>query len=134
MASVAKPCRKCGVIFVGRYCKPCDNARSAEKYKSNPGSVAARAIEWNKKNLDRRREIVQRSNKKNASTISDYRSSIASKILSYKRKYKRHQTEQLSDVYIREFFRGIPKSLIPVELLDAKRVQLKIKRAIKEKL
>jgi len=64
-----RPCRKCGVPFIGVRCKACkklipvnkEKARARyEAWKSaNPGVAEARAAEWNAKHPDRRRELTQ---------------------------------------------------------------------------
>lgn len=64
-----RPCKKCGVEFVGIRCKPCKRLIPEDKEKAkarygvwsvaNPGEAIARATAWNAAHPDERRGLTQ---------------------------------------------------------------------------
>jgi len=53
MGSVLGPCRKCGVPFIGKYCKPCQWVRSAEyRRRTPPETIAAQKADWSERNKE----------------------------------------------------------------------------------
>lgn len=60
-----KICRNCGVEFNTKYCKPCDNKRSAERRRKFPQEGAKNSAEWAMKNKEKKAADAAKWYKKN---------------------------------------------------------------------
>lgn len=152
MASIEKPCKKCGIVFIGKYCKPCANLRSAERRKANPQKSYAAVAEWKKKNKERVSELnkqsYQRMKKEIAVRAKDYRKKNRAKLDAYNQAYNLAHPEQwrkrmrdhdkkavaeITDRYLKSVMRlhGVE---VPKAFLDVARISLAIKREIRKHL
>ena len=150
MASTLKPCRKCGIPFIGKYCKPCDNARSAARRKADPKKASADVLAWKKNNPERTRELNKVSYHRNKESIAirakQFRSANRSRLDAYNQAYdaahpekriarqrKRDQKDReiLSDRYIKSTYK-LWKVDVPQEVLETLRVIMKIRKFIRE--
>lgn len=150
MASTLKPCRKCGAPFIGKYCKPCDNARSAARRKADPKKASDAVVEWKRNNRERARELNKLSYERNKESIAQrakvFRSANRERLDEYNRAYEaahpevrrkiwrnssKKKVKELSDSYMRQLLR-LPRIEVPASLVEAKRITVQIKRFIKE--
>lgn len=150
MAAKPGPCRKCGVVFVGKYCKPCDNRRSAARRKADPKAAAALVTAWKKRNRERTSELNKLSYERNKDSIAlrakKFRAANRERLDAYnrayeqehpdirtriQRKYYQKSRDELNDHYIKGVLR-MPGINVPRELIELKRITMQIKRQLKE--
>lgn len=111
-------------IRYARRCKPCNRAISRGDYWLNAELNRRRAAEWRRKNPDRKKAKAKEWNARSQE---------------YLRVYQKSNRDNLSDSYVRARLarvdsgpRIISASDIPDELVALKRMQLLIKRQLKE--
>lgn len=150
--AAAKKCGRCQVskplsdfhtnksVRDGRtnYCKACANEAAREWYKKNKSKALANAQAWRKKNpekrrLNKRRNRLRHPEKKLA---GDRRYNERNR--EKRREYMRDRAAALTDGYVRFLICNsgklrIPSAMIPQPLVEAARVNIQIKRLLKER-
>lgn len=120
-------------------CKQCTNERNINNYYNNKEK-------YNKLNNERyhktkhlnveKRKLYRKEKKEFLSVaVNKWRKENASRHNSNQRKSKKNRIRDLSDGYVRELLtnnNGLSANLIPQELVEAKKIELKLKRKLKE--
>lgn len=99
------------------WCRACKQRQNANSYAGAKESAMRRALEWRRANPERRNAIVNR-----------YRANHREREIE---RFARSRAD-LADAYVRGRL-GLVKDECPEDLLKAKKLQLAIKRLIKEK-
>jgi len=130
---------KNGRYGVGNRCKDCNLIYFKEYYLKNKEYFNKRSREYYLKNKENLRKKSREYNSKNKEKINkyfkEYRSKNKENCKKIVKKYKKKQREQLEDGYIVQLITqntGLTTADIPSELIEAKRLEIKIKRIIKE--
>lgn len=150
MASELAPCKKCGIPFIGKYCKPCDNARSTARRRADPKKASAAVTEWKKSNPERTKELnrlsYQRNRESKAAKARVFRRKNRTRLDAYNKAYDlahpeqkrerrlrraRKDVDEISDKYVKSVL-GIWKLDAPPALIAAARAIIQIRRFIKE--
>lgn len=114
---------KDGVRY-SRRCKPCNRKISQTAYWQDPEAARQRAAEWRVQNIEKRKAYQKEYVLQNRDAAN---------------KYAKKNCLALTDSYVRSKLvptyngrRSIPASAIPDELVALKRLQILIKRQLKE--
>jgi hypothetical protein len=121
-------CLECGRIFTARlksaaWCSA--RCRSRNERRDNPDRIRASQKKWKSRNRDVRFPS-DAPRVRNARYRDKYRSSTLSR--------KQLERDKLAESYVRRMLSeqlGIPATKLPVELIEAKRIQLQLTRLIK---
>jgi len=112
------------VVRYSRRCKPCNRKISQDVYWEDPNLPRIRVAEWRLKNLDKKKAYQKEYVSQNRESAN---------------KYAKQNCLALTDSYVRSKLvtkyngrRTIPASAIPDELVALKRLQILIKRQLKE--
>jgi hypothetical protein len=116
-----------------------DRAKHPEKYKSSP-----RKIEWQKidrlMNPEKYKRYVkncyERNRQKYIAKTNAWREANKEYVAEKQKTYNRNRVDNLRDTYVKNLIKGkteIPIATIPQALIEAKRLQLKIRRMTNEK-
>lgn len=101
------------------WCKKCCCSQVREKQKADPEKQKKQNVRYYRDHKDR---IKAKSRMWSASNHN--------LVISTRRRFRSKEIEELSDSYISNLL-NLKKSDVPHELLEAKRLQIKIKRALK---
>ena len=124
-----KTCSKCG--FVGdkslftkkrNVCKPCIKEYHKEYQIKNKDKIKDIKKEYGIKNKD---EIKRR--------IQDYQNKNKKKIKEYHKEYNIKNKYEIKDVYVKHLIKGIKSEDISPELIEMKRIEIAMKRELKNK-
>lgn len=113
-------CRS-GYVYQFNYCADCQNENARKKYWDNPKKANEYNKKWREKNKDKKQAIYKKSRRK-------YYLKNKIKILAYSGKRQKKELKELPDYYIKARLK-LPDA--PSELIEAKKLQLKLKRIIR---
>lgn len=143
----SRPCRKCGVYFSGRKCRPCANEQGRAYRSKNPDvalayrqrkkdELAAAKVLWAKQNKDKVRESRKRSYERNREEIAAKRALSKESDperfrLIYGRANQKSRNDTLPDGYVAASL-GVRLGDIPNQVIELQRIRLKIKRELRK--
>ena len=117
------------------YCKVCRKEICREYVRNNREKVNKWANDYRKRNLEKVLDATKKWRECNVDEVKKYQSEYIQKNLKRLGARNRLEAAELTDNYVYRLLvqsTGLERCEIPIQLIQAKRVQLKIVRKIKE--
>lgn len=146
LIGTAKACRKCSALFVGRYCKECKKMRNSAWHAANPEKGRAATARYRAANPEKIKFEIAKYRAENPEKLrvgyakyrtanhEKVRASVAARYAVNREKEKARAANEaidLRDSYVAALLGGRVKEL-PTELIELKRIHVKILRQLKE--